>query len=162
MNLDMLIIGEASYKTNLFQVKRYVVVYIKEASDHVERNYEPIFQIIDEKVKGKLDSPLYVAAYSLNLFYCYKDPIIYDFEVIQAFISCGETLSHGDFEKQDFVVNKELSLYRNKCGSFGISLAIKGCEKKDDKFDPQEDVVDMEFEPDVYQEDPVFYEAQPA
>ncbi|CAH2060266.1 unnamed protein product [Thlaspi arvense] len=71
----------------------------------------------------------------------------------------SETLYHGDFEKQDFVVNKELSLYRNKCGSFGISLAIKGCEKNVDKF-AQEDVVDMEFEPDVYQEDPVFYEAQ--
>ncbi|CAH2060269.1 unnamed protein product, partial [Thlaspi arvense] len=86
----------------------------------------------------------------------------------------SETLYHGDFEKQDFVVNKELSLYRNKCGSFGISLAIKGCEKNVDKFAPpkvrelyeddfeseEEDVVDMEFEPDVYQEDPVFYEAQ--
>ncbi|XP_056850680.1 uncharacterized protein LOC108824656 [Raphanus sativus] len=36
---------------------------IKEASNHLEKNYQPIFRIIDEKMKDRLDTPLHVAAY---------------------------------------------------------------------------------------------------
>lgn len=51
-------------------------------------------------------------------------------EVTQGFIACVETFYHGDFEKQDLVVNQEVNLYRHKVGSFGMALALKGCEKK--------------------------------
>ncbi|CAA7031115.1 unnamed protein product [Microthlaspi erraticum] len=47
-----------------------------------------------------------------------------------------EIFYHGDLEKQDIVVNHEVDLHKNKSGSFGWPLARKGCEKKDDKFDP--------------------------
>ncbi|KAL1207419.1 hypothetical protein V5N11_007013 [Cardamine amara subsp. amara] len=111
---------------------------IKEASDNLEKNYQAIFQIIDEKMKGRLDSPLHIAAYFLNPFYFYKEPSIQsDFEIMEGLIACVETFYHGDFEKQDIVVNHELSLYKNRNCSFGrITLALKGCEKKNDKFDP--------------------------
>ena len=110
---------------------------IKEASDHLEKNYGPIFRIIDEKMKNRLDCPLHIAAYFLNPFYFYKDSTIQsDFEVMEGFIACVETFYHGDLEKQDSVVNHELSLYKNKIGSFGRALAIKGCENKDGDFDP--------------------------
>ena len=110
---------------------------IKEATDHLEKNYQPIFRIIDEKMKGRLDSPLHMAAYFLNPYYFYKDPTIqYDIEVSEGFIKCVETFYHGEFEKQDLLVNHEISLYKNKSGHFGRLLALKGCEKKDEKFDP--------------------------
>ncbi|CAN7057041.1 unnamed protein product [Brassica oleracea var. botrytis] len=102
---------------------------IKEATDHLEKNYQPIFRIIDEKMKGRLDSPLHMAAYFLNPYYFYKDPTIqYDIEVSEGFIKCVETFYHGEFEEQDLV--------KNKSGPFGRLLALKGCEKKDEKFDP--------------------------
>lgn len=73
---------------------------IKEASNHLEKNYQPIFRIIDEKMKDRLDTPLHVAAYFLNPYYFYKDPEIQkDFEVMEGFIACVETYYHGDFEK---------------------------------------------------------------
>ncbi|KAG7544115.1 hypothetical protein ISN45_Aa07g039810 [Arabidopsis thaliana x Arabidopsis arenosa] len=110
---------------------------IKEASNHLEKNYKPIFQIMDEKMKGRLDSPLHLAAYFLNPFYFYKDPNIqYDMEIIEGFIACVETFYYGDFEKQNKVVNDEINLYKNKCGSFGKTLALKGCEQNDETFDP--------------------------
>ncbi|XP_048603767.1 uncharacterized protein LOC106378015 [Brassica napus] len=110
---------------------------IKEASNHLEKNYQPIFRIIDEKMKDRLDTPLHVAAYFLNPYYFYKDPEIQkDYEIMEGFIACVETYYHGDFEKQNRVVNQELSLYKSKSGSFGRTLALKGCEIKDDKFDP--------------------------
>ncbi|CAN6924660.1 unnamed protein product [Brassica oleracea] len=110
---------------------------IKEATDHLEKNYQPIFRIIDEKMKGRLDSPLHMTAYFLNPYYFYKDPTIqYDIEVSEGFIKYVETFYHGEFEKQDLVVNHEIRLYKNKSGPFGRMLALKGCEKKDEKFDP--------------------------
>lgn len=110
---------------------------IKEASDHLEKNYLPVFRIIDEKMKGRLDTPLHMAAYFLNPFYFYKEPNIQlDVEVMEGFLTCVETFYHGDFVKQDLCVNQEVSLYKNKSGSFGRALALKGCETKDDKFDP--------------------------
>ncbi|ESQ50742.1 hypothetical protein EUTSA_v10022981mg [Eutrema salsugineum] len=110
---------------------------IMKASDNVERNYQPIFQIIDEKMKGRLDSPLHVAVYFLNPYYFYKDTNIqYDLQVIERFLSCVEIFYHGDFEKQNKVVNHEIILYKTKAGLFGRALALKGCEKKDESFDP--------------------------
>ncbi|XP_013617265.1 PREDICTED: uncharacterized protein LOC106323734 [Brassica oleracea var. oleracea] len=110
---------------------------IKEASNHLEKNYQPIFRIIEEKMKDRLDTPLHVAAYFLNPYYFYKDPEIQkDYEVMEGFIACVENYYHGDFEKQNRVVNQELSLYKSKSGSFGRTSALKGCEIKDDKFDP--------------------------
>ena len=109
---------------------------IKETTDHLEKNYQPIFKIIDEKMKGWLDSPLHMAAYFLNPFYFYKDPNIQcDLEVIDGSITCVETFYHGDFEKQGLVVNHEVNLYKNRNGSFGRNLAMTGCEKKEN-FDP--------------------------
>ncbi|CAN6802610.1 unnamed protein product, partial [Brassica oleracea] len=173
---------------------------IKEASDHLEKNYLPVFRIIDDKMKGRLDTPLHMAAYFLNPYYFYKEPNIQlDVEVMEGFLTCVETFYHGDFVKQDLCVNQEVSLYKNKSGSFGRALALKGCETKDDKYDPdwlvehveepdsdvnfligiqaprvrdlyddnfeseeEEDIVDMVFEPDVFQDILLFPETQVA
>ncbi|CAH9145721.1 unnamed protein product, partial [Cuscuta epithymum] len=55
---------------------------------------------------------------------------------MDGFLNCVETFYHGDFEKQDKVVNNEINIYKNKGGHFGRALAMKGCEQNDDKFDP--------------------------
>uniref|UniRef100_A0A0D3E2A5 HAT C-terminal dimerisation domain-containing protein n=1 Tax=Brassica oleracea var. oleracea TaxID=109376 RepID=A0A0D3E2A5_BRAOL len=79
-----------------------------------------------------------MAAYFLNPYYFYKDPTIqYDIEVSEGFIKCVETFYHGEFVKQDLVVNHEISLYKNKSGPFGRLLALKGYEKNDKKFEPE-------------------------
>ncbi|CAA7023824.1 unnamed protein product [Microthlaspi erraticum] len=109
---------------------------IKEATEHAERSYEPILKIVEEKMKSRLDTPLHITAYFLNPFYFYKDPDLYNNEVMQTFIACVETFYHRDFEKQNLVVNREVNLYKSKSGSFGCTLARKGCEKKDENFDP--------------------------
>uniref|UniRef100_A0A0D3B9M5 DUF659 domain-containing protein n=1 Tax=Brassica oleracea var. oleracea TaxID=109376 RepID=A0A0D3B9M5_BRAOL len=110
---------------------------IKEATGHLEKNYQPIFRIIDEKMKRRLDSPLHMAAYFFSPYNFYKDPTIqYDIEILEGFIKCVKTFYHGEFEKQDLVVNHEISLYKNKSGPFGRMLALKECEKNDEKFDP--------------------------
>ena len=74
---------------------------------------------------------------SLTLIISTKDPTIqYDIEVSEGFIKYVETFYHGEFVKQDLVVNYEISLYNNKSGPFGRLLALKGYEKKDEKFEP--------------------------
>ncbi|KAH0856639.1 hypothetical protein HID58_084900 [Brassica napus] len=101
---------------------------IQEATDHLEKNYRPIFRIIDEKMKGRLDSPLHMAAYFLNPYYFYKIP-------------------HYPLDNDvNFVLTTQAPRIR---------------ELYDDNFESEEeDMMDMEFEPDVYQEDPVFRDSQ--
>ncbi|KAF3586047.1 hypothetical protein F2Q69_00028417 [Brassica cretica] len=48
----------------------------------------------------------------------------------------GGTFYHGDFEKQDKVVNDEFTAYKNKAGAFGRGLALRGCQVNNEKFDP--------------------------
>uniref|UniRef100_A0A1J3FQ98 DUF659 domain-containing protein n=1 Tax=Noccaea caerulescens TaxID=107243 RepID=A0A1J3FQ98_NOCCA len=93
---------------------------IKEVEDNSERSYLPIFGIIDEKMKCRLDIPLHIAAYFLNPFYYYKDSSIYDVEVMQGFLACVETFYHGDFDKQDLVVNHEVQSW-----SFWHAFSVK-------------------------------------
>ncbi|KAF2558460.1 hypothetical protein F2Q68_00014761 [Brassica cretica] len=40
----------------------------------------------------------------------------------------GGTFYHGDFEKQDKVVNDEFTAYKNKAGAFGRGLALRGLD----------------------------------
>ncbi|CAA7045305.1 unnamed protein product [Microthlaspi erraticum] len=110
---------------------------IKAAANDLERYYKPIFEIIDEKVKGRLDSPLHLTAYLLNPFYFYNEPTVkLDEKLMNGFLSCVETFYHGEFEKQDQVVNHEFRDYRDKLKLFGIPLALRGCEKNKDEFNP--------------------------
>ncbi|CAH9140124.1 unnamed protein product [Cuscuta epithymum] len=110
---------------------------IKEASNNLERNFQLIFAIIEEKQKDRLDSHLHLTAYLLNPYYFYKDVNIQlDELVMDGFLNCVETFYYGDIEKQSEVVNNEINVYKNKGGHFGRALAIKGCQVNDGKFDP--------------------------
>jgi hypothetical protein len=80
-------------------------------------------------MKGRLDSPLHLAAYFLNPYYSYNNPSIFeDPKLIVGFISCVETFFYHEEDMQDQAVNTELKKFQNKEGPFNKKLA-KNCEK---------------------------------
>ena len=103
----------------------------------------PIFEIIDAKLKGRLDSPLHLAAYVLNPYDFFKGPTssIYTNEVSDGFCNFAEILYPDDLEKQNLFVNIEFGKYLNKEGSFRRPLAMKGCEKNDEFYNPGKQVI---------------------
>ncbi|XP_062014052.1 uncharacterized protein LOC133730489 [Rosa rugosa] len=107
---------------------------IKEAFKHQEANYRPIIEIIDDKARGRLDSPLHLATYLLNPYYFYKDEDIqYDQVVMEGFFLCVEKFFPDDLETQSVVTNEELLMYKSKGGGFGRALAQLGFAKNDDR-----------------------------
>ncbi|TVU50507.1 hypothetical protein EJB05_01880 [Eragrostis curvula] len=97
---------------------------IKQSFGNMEARYKDVMAIVDKKMKGRLDSPLHLAAYLVNPHYSYADTSIFDDgTVIEGFITCVETFYHGDEDMQDQVVNTELRLFQTKKGSFAKKLA---------------------------------------
>ncbi|XP_061994995.1 uncharacterized protein LOC133712901 [Rosa rugosa] len=110
---------------------------IKEAFKNQEVNYCPILEIIDDKARDRLDSPLHLVAYLLNPYYTYKDQSIQNNEVVMdAFFTCVEKFFPDNIETQSVVTNIELGKYMNKKGGFGRVLAKVGCANNDDNYDP--------------------------
>ncbi|KAG5536227.1 hypothetical protein RHGRI_023868 [Rhododendron griersonianum] len=88
---------------------------IIEACKSKEAQYKPILDIIDTKSQGQLDSPLHLTAYLLNPFYFYKDQNIQnDSSIMEAVVECVERFYPEDVDAQDYVINKELLMYKNK------------------------------------------------
>lgn len=97
--------------------------------------YNNIIDIIDGKMKDRLDTPLQLAAYFLNPFFSYNDPSIFgDEEVMDGFISAVETFYHGDYDKQSQVLNEDLHKFKDQVGHFAKPVAMAGC--KDYNFCP--------------------------
>ncbi|KAI8535116.1 hypothetical protein RHMOL_Rhmol10G0150200 [Rhododendron molle] len=110
---------------------------IKKAYKQVETNYRPILDVIDVKAMGRLDSALHLTAYFLNPFYFFQDSTIQDDPIIMdGVLTCVEAFFPDDSNGQDEVINRELLKYKNKDGGFGRPLAARGCETKDDSYDP--------------------------
>lgn len=110
---------------------------IRKALDNLEKNYKPIVDIIEQKSKGRLDSPLHWMAYLLNPYYFYKDSTIqFDRDVISATFKCVDVFYPNCLDTQTFVINTELAKYTKKEGNFGHPTATKGCSKNDESYDP--------------------------
>ncbi|XP_023770370.1 uncharacterized protein LOC111918993 [Lactuca sativa] len=93
-----------------------------------EKAYKPIIDIINHKMKGRLDSKLHLTTYLLNPYYHYKDSQLqHDPNVMDAVLEFFDTLLCGDFEMQRQVVMIDLPKYKEKVDRFGADLAIKGC-----------------------------------
>ncbi|KAL5764534.1 hypothetical protein ACOSP7_016887 [Xanthoceras sorbifolium] len=111
---------------------------IKVALNNVDKNYKPITDIIDVRIKGRLDSSLHLAAYFLNSYYCYRDATIKNkvdvnlamFEYVEAI--CGTE----NFEMQDTITNSEIRKYKMKEGSFEKPLAISECKNNREEYNP--------------------------
>ncbi|XP_052194456.1 uncharacterized protein LOC127802598 [Diospyros lotus] len=108
---------------------------IKEALNNLEKNYLPIMEIIDARVKDRLDSPLHFAAYLLNPYYLFKDmDMQFDNELMDGFFNAVEMFFYGDDRMQGHILNVELPKYTCKEGVFGKSWAIQGCATNDDNY----------------------------
>jgi hypothetical protein len=87
-------------------------------------HYKDVIAIVDNKMKGHLDSLLHLAAYLLNPHYSYADTSLFDDgTIIEGFITFVENFYHADEDMKDQVVNKELRLFQNKEGAFATKLA---------------------------------------
>ncbi|KAJ1259807.1 hypothetical protein BS78_10G184300 [Paspalum vaginatum] len=94
--------------------------------------YKSIIEIIDSKMIGRLDTPLQLAAYCLNPYYAYNDSSIFDNEeAMDGLISAVETFYHGDYDKQNQVLNEELHKYKEQAGHFAKNVAKAGCKNYD-------------------------------
>ncbi|XP_042465666.1 uncharacterized protein LOC122048129 [Zingiber officinale] len=110
---------------------------IKNALSNVPKNYQHIIDIIDAKMKDRLDSPLHLMAYLLNPFYHYKDSLLYlDQTVSIGVIDCMDVIFLGDIDMQNIILSEELPMYKKKESIFGKPIAVKACSLNDDKFDP--------------------------
>ena len=95
--------------------------------------YNNVIEIIDDKMKDRLDSPLHKAAYLLNPYYSYNDDSIFmNDKIMDGFFTVA--FYHGDYDKQNKVLNEELCKFREKQGHFGKPVAKAGCKQYD--FNP--------------------------
>ncbi|CAI9270821.1 unnamed protein product [Lactuca saligna] len=102
-----------------------------------EKHYKPIIDIINTKMKGRLDSTLYLTSYLLNPYYHYNDSQLqYYPDVMDAVLEFFDTLFCGDLEKQRQVETSDLPKYKKKDDRFGCDLAIKHCKVNNADFDP--------------------------
>ncbi|XP_062014188.1 uncharacterized protein LOC133730653 [Rosa rugosa] len=110
---------------------------IKMAFKDQEAHYRPILDIVDGKVRDRLDSPLHLAGYLLNPYYTYANPSIEnDNVVMDGFFTCVEVFFPDDIQTQSLVTNVELHKYLKKEGGFGRGLAKVGCAQNDDTYNP--------------------------
>jgi hypothetical protein len=94
--------------------------------------YKNIIGIIEGKMKNRLDCPVHLAAYCLNPYYSFNDPSIFDSEeVMDGFIAAVETFYHGDYDKQNQVLNDDLHKFKDKVGHFAKNVAKVGCKDYD-------------------------------
>ncbi|KAK6125570.1 hypothetical protein DH2020_040686 [Rehmannia glutinosa] len=100
---------------------------IKNALNNYSKNYDPILDIMDAKIKGRVDTPLHLMAYLLNPYYHYKDPnIILDQVISDGVLDCLDIICHGNFDLMNKVMNVELPIYKTKGGVFAKPIAAKG------------------------------------
>ncbi|CAA0838838.1 hAT transposon superfamily protein, partial [Striga hermonthica] len=94
--------------------------------------YSSILEIIDVKMKNRLDCPLHKAAYFLNPYYSYNDDSILESEeVMDGFLLVVETFYHGDYDKQAQVLNEEVHKFKDRAGHFGKQVVAAGCKEFD-------------------------------
>ncbi|XP_072149653.1 uncharacterized protein [Setaria viridis] len=110
---------------DILKAKEEIMAAIGNIDKAVNLNlYLGIMEIIDEKMKGRLDTPLHLAVYFLNPYFSYNDPSIFTNEhVMDGLISVVETFYHGDYDKQIQVLNAEMDKFKDKEGHFAKAVA---------------------------------------
>jgi hypothetical protein len=94
--------------------------------------YSSIMEIMGVKMNNRLVCPLHKATYFLNPYYSYNDDSIFESEeVMDGFMSAVETFYHGDYEKQEQVLNAEVHNFKDRVGHFGKQVAAAGCKDFD-------------------------------
>jgi hypothetical protein len=105
---------------------------IRIAVGNVDKNgtglYKSIIEIVDKKMKKRLDCPIHMAAYCLNSYSYSKPSIFHNEDVIDGFFAVVETFYHGDYDKQNQVLNEDFHKFKDKAGHFGKNVAQLGCK----------------------------------
>ena len=110
---------------------------IKGALNDNENAYKPILDIIEEKSSKRLDTFLHMAAYILNPYYYYYDPLAkLDVEANDSIVEILDILFLGGYELQNHINMVELPMYKNKLQKFDRPIAIKACAVNNELFDP--------------------------
>ncbi|GJT70388.1 reverse transcriptase domain-containing protein [Tanacetum coccineum] len=110
---------------------------IMDALNNNEKSYAPILDIISRKASGRLDTALHMSAYVLNPYYLYNDlEVQKDDDLNDAIVELVETLFGEDYNMQNQITLHEFPMYKGKLEKFGRTVAIKGCEVNDEKYDP--------------------------
>uniref|UniRef100_K3XSF2 DUF659 domain-containing protein n=1 Tax=Setaria italica TaxID=4555 RepID=K3XSF2_SETIT len=131
---------------DILKAKEEIMATIGNVDKAVNLNlYLGIMEIIDEKMKGRLDTPLHLAAYFLNPYFSFNDPSIFTNEhVMDGLISAIETFYHGGYDKQSQVLNAEMDKFKDTEGHFAKAVAKVGY--KDYNFNPGgDDEIDVEL-----------------
>jgi hypothetical protein len=70
---------------------------IKQCYGNMGARYKDVMAIVDKKMKGRLDSPLHLAAHLLNPHYSYADTSLFDDgTIIERSINYVETFYYDD------------------------------------------------------------------
>ncbi|PWA57628.1 hypothetical protein CTI12_AA406760 [Artemisia annua] len=110
---------------------------IKGALNDNENAYKPVLDIINGKSSNRLDTFLHKAAYILNPYYYYYDPLAkLDVEANDSIVEILGVLFPGDYELQNHINMVELPMYKNKLQKFDRPIAIKACAVNNELFDP--------------------------
>ncbi|GJV83723.1 reverse transcriptase domain-containing protein [Tanacetum coccineum] len=108
-----------------------------DALNNNEKSYALILDIISRKASGRLDTALHMSAYVLNPYYLYNDlEVQKDDDLNDAIVELVETLFGEDYNMQNQITLHEFPMYKGKLEKFGRTVAIKGCEVNDEKYDP--------------------------
>ncbi|GJU11524.1 hypothetical protein Tco_1133920 [Tanacetum coccineum] len=109
---------------------------IMDALNNNEKSYAPILDIISRKASGRLDTTLHLSAYVLNPYYLYNDlEVQKDDDLNDAIVELAETLFGEDYNMQNQITLHEFPMYKGKLKKFSRTVAIKGCEVNDEKYD---------------------------
>ncbi|CAA0823530.1 hAT dimerisation domain-containing protein / transposase-related [Striga hermonthica] len=108
--VKVLRIADADKKTSmgfLYGELMHAKEDIKSVLNNLAKNYDPILEIIDTKMMGRLDTPLHLMAYLLNPYYHYKDPnLVLDQVVSDGVFDCLDVICHVYVQFNSRLLNK--------------------------------------------------------
>lgn len=93
---------------------------------------------VEKKAKGRLDSPLHLAAYYLNPYYYYRDNVVQeDTAARSAMMHCIDVF-YPDIEIQDKIGAEEFLAFKRAKGTMGSGMAERYWKSFNgtDNFDP--------------------------
>ncbi|XP_074274145.1 uncharacterized protein LOC141597770 [Silene latifolia] len=101
---------------------------IKENFNHVEKNYKPVWDIIDERWEAQMQRPLHAAAYYLNPQFQYSPDFKSSADVKMGLYTCLERMVSDPEERTR--IDLQMDAFKNARGLFGLPTAINTRTKK--------------------------------
>ncbi|XP_057443963.1 uncharacterized protein LOC130736134 [Lotus japonicus] len=94
---------------------------IKSNFNSVQRSYEPVWKIIDERWENQLHKPLHAAAYYLNPRFHYDDAFVKDLETKQGLFACVDRMTSDPLVRHK--IHNQIPLFQKSHSLFGDANA---------------------------------------